>query len=147
MVRRARCSTRRIPPRSGPSRPRVVGGVLYHDLRRAEACALRVPDLQMRCGVPHLRVHGKGGKVRHLPLDPAATDWLHAYLEAAGHAELPTAPLFQPLHTRARAGAALSPMASTASSGKPRRPPASTQNRPGRARAARHVVRLAAPVR
>ena len=46
--------------------------LLYHGLRRAELSAIDVGDLQERRGVKHLRIHGKGNKLRYLPLHPAA---------------------------------------------------------------------------
>ena len=41
----------------------------------------------MRKGVPHLKVSGKGGKTRYLPLHPATNALIHEYLEAAGHSD------------------------------------------------------------
>jgi len=38
-------------------------------------------DLQDRRGIKHLRVHGKGGKIRFLPLHPVAAERIYAYLE------------------------------------------------------------------
>ena len=40
--------------------------------RRAELCSLRVRDYGVRRGVQTLTVHGKGGKIRYLPVHPAA---------------------------------------------------------------------------
>jgi site-specific recombinase XerD len=34
---------------------------------------------------PHLRVSGKGGKTRYLPLHPGTHALIHDYLDAAGH--------------------------------------------------------------
>jgi hypothetical protein len=43
---------------------------LFHALRREELCKLKVKDFRhARKGVPHLKVSGKGGKTRYLPLD------------------------------------------------------------------------------
>jgi len=86
----------------------IVAVLLYHALRRAELCALQVQDLQPRRGVTHLRVHGKGAKVRHLPLHPAAADRIHAYLDAAGHGGTAGAPLFQALRGARRTDRRLS---------------------------------------
>ena len=48
-------------------------------------------------------VHGKGGKVRYLPVHPVAADRIHAYLERSGHQLAnPKAPLFVPLRHRAK---------------------------------------------
>ena len=38
-----------------------------------------------RKGVPHLKVSGKGGKTRYLPLHPGTNALIHEYLDAAGH--------------------------------------------------------------
>lgn len=75
----------------------LLAVLLYHGLRRAELCALRVKDIQPRRGVLHLQVRGKGGKTRYLPLHPGCAERIHVYLEAAGHGGMPDAPLFQPL--------------------------------------------------
>ncbi|XPJ79106.1 tyrosine-type recombinase/integrase [Klebsiella pneumoniae] len=65
----------------------ILAVLLYHGLRRGELCRLTVGDLQTRRGVPHLRVHGKGGKMRYIPVHPAAAERIDAYLERAGHRE------------------------------------------------------------
>jgi integrase/recombinase XerD len=64
----------------------ILATLLYHALRRDELCKLRVKDVKHeRRGVPHLKISGKGGKTRYVPLHPAASGWIHDYLEAAGH--------------------------------------------------------------
>lgn len=53
----------------------MLAALLYHALRRDELCWLKVKvkDFkQERRGVPHLKVSGKGGKTRYVPLHPAA---------------------------------------------------------------------------
>ncbi|KGX07627.1 hypothetical protein Y036_2887 [Burkholderia pseudomallei] len=77
----------------------LLAVLLYHGLRREELCLLNVRDIHDRRGVPHLRVHGKGSKLRHVPLHPASAERLHTYLQAAGHGSVPDAPLFQPIRT------------------------------------------------
>jgi len=47
--------------------------------------------------VPHLRVAGKGGKTRYLPLHPATSGLIHDYLEAAGHGSDDDGALFRPI--------------------------------------------------
>lgn len=42
----------------------ILAVLLYHALRRAELCSLRVKDYAVRRGVQTLSVHGKGGKMR-----------------------------------------------------------------------------------
>ena len=49
----------------------ILSTLLFHALRREELCKLRVKDFRhARKGVPHLKVSGKGGKTRYLPLHP-----------------------------------------------------------------------------
>jgi integrase/recombinase XerD len=71
--------------------------LLHHGLRREELARLTVHDVHLRRGVPHLRVHGKGGKLRHIPLHPGTQGLLADYLEASGHAGDKTAALFRPI--------------------------------------------------
>jgi site-specific recombinase XerD len=80
----------------------MLATLLYHGLRRAELCALRMIDLQDRRGVRHLQVHGKGGKIRYLPMHPAAAGTIAAYLEKAGHADDKAGSLFRPLSNNSR---------------------------------------------
>jgi site-specific recombinase XerD len=75
----------------------ILSVLLYHGLRREELASLKVRDVQSRRGVPHLKVHGKGSKIRFVPLHPASQEALHAYLEAAGHASDADGALFRPL--------------------------------------------------
>ena len=76
----------------------ILAVLLYHGLRREEAAQLLVSDIQERRGIKHLQIHGKGGKLRFLPLHPVAAERIHAYLEASGHHLTQTrAPLFKPL--------------------------------------------------
>jgi site-specific recombinase XerD len=78
----------------------MLAVLLYHGLRREELCLLKVRDIHSRRGVPHLRIHGKGNKLRYLPLHPGSAERIHEYLEAAGHGGEPAAPLFQPVKRR-----------------------------------------------
>ena len=76
----------------------VLAVLLYHGLRREEAAQLTVSDILERRGIKHFLVHGKGGKVRYLPLHPVAADRIHDYLERSGHHLVaPKGPLFLPL--------------------------------------------------
>ena len=77
----------------------ILATLLYHALRRDELCKLKVKDFrQERRGVPHLKISGKGGKTRYVPLHPAASGLITDYLEAAGHTSDESSPLFRPLH-------------------------------------------------
>jgi site-specific recombinase XerD len=82
----------------------ILATLLYHGLRRAELCALRVADVQERRGVNHLQVHGKGSKIRYVPLHPGAADAIARYLETAGHGEDWNGALFRPVSNNARTG-------------------------------------------
>jgi integrase/recombinase XerD len=76
----------------------ILATLLYHALRRDELCKLTVKDFRHeRRGVPHLKVSGKGGKTRYVPLHPAAGGLVHEYLEAAGHGADDTGALFRPI--------------------------------------------------
>jgi integrase/recombinase XerD len=60
--------------------------------------------------VRSLRVHGKGNKIRYVPLHRAAAGAIALYLEAAGHGADKTAPLFQPVSNNiCGAGRAITP--------------------------------------
>ena len=87
----------------------ILAVLLYHGLRREELCALRVCDLQERSGIKHLRVHGKGNKIRFVPAHPSALSRIEEYLEMAGHKEETKKPLFRPVknNTNGRLDAAL----------------------------------------
>jgi integrase/recombinase XerD len=75
----------------------ILATLLYHGLRCEELCTLNVGDIQQREGVPHLRMEGKGDKVRYLPLHVLAQRLITAYLAAVGHAGELHGPLFRPV--------------------------------------------------
>ena len=76
----------------------ILSVLLYHALRREELTKLLVKDFnQERRGVPHLRVQGKGGKLRYIPTHPNALRLISEYLTAAGHAMEMDRPLFRPV--------------------------------------------------
>lgn len=76
----------------------LLAVLLYHGLRREEAAQLKISDIKERRGIKHLQIHGKGGKLRYVPLHPVAAERLYSYLETSGHhLEHANAPLFQPL--------------------------------------------------
>lgn len=77
----------------------ILSTLFYHALRRAELCALTVRDLTERRGVKHYRVHGKGEKLRYVPIHPATLEAIAEYLDAAGHGHRGSAPLFRPVRT------------------------------------------------
>ena len=75
----------------------VLATLLYHGLRREELCTLRVRDVQQREGVLHLRIEGKGDKIRFVPVAAKAARLIQEYLEAAGHGGDLAGPLFRPV--------------------------------------------------
>ena len=75
----------------------ILAVLLYHGLRRAELCALKVCDLEERRGIRHLRVHSKGSKIRFVPVHPTALARVEEYLEATGHRGEVAGPLFWPI--------------------------------------------------
>ena len=99
----ANCQARRLleaPPantRKGKRDRAILAVLFFHGLRREELCRLRVKDLEQRQGVMHLRIHGKGGKVRFVPAHPAALGRIADYLADTGHGEDAGGPLFRPV--------------------------------------------------
>jgi site-specific recombinase XerD len=75
----------------------ILSTFLYHGLRREELCGLKVKDMTQRRGVAHLRIHGKGSKIRYIPLHPGTAELLAEYLDALGHGGVPGSPLFKPV--------------------------------------------------
>ena len=65
----------------------ILATLLYHGLRREELCKLRVRDIQQREGVLHLRIVGKGDKIRFVPVAAKAARLVKEYLEVAGHGD------------------------------------------------------------
>jgi integrase len=54
--------------------------------------------------MPHLRIFGKGAKVRYVPAHPLALERIHDYLQAAGHGEDAEGPLLEAAKEPGRAG-------------------------------------------
>ena len=76
----------------------VLSTLLFHALRRDELCNLTVRDFRhARKGVSHLRISGKGGKTRYVPLHPGTHALIHEYLEVAGHGADESGALFRPV--------------------------------------------------
>lgn len=75
----------------------ILATLLYHGIRREELVTLRVRDLHQREGVPSFRIHGKGAKVRYLPVAPLTLRLIDVYLTAAGHRLELDGPLFRPV--------------------------------------------------
>ena len=83
--------------RKGKRDRAILATLLYHGLRREELCKLRVRDVHQREGVMHLRIDGKGGKLRFVPVALQALRLIRAYIEDAGHREDLDGPLFRPV--------------------------------------------------
>lgn len=76
----------------------ILSVLLFHALRREELTRLRVKDFNhVRRGVPHLRVHGKGGKLRYIPVHPETLGLVKDYLKVSGHGDDQDGPLFRPV--------------------------------------------------
>lgn len=75
----------------------ILSALLFHGLRRAEVCALSVGDLQLRRGVTHFCVSGKGGKRRYVPVHPQTLERIDEYLGVLGHGSDLDGPLFRPV--------------------------------------------------
>ena len=75
----------------------ILATLLYHGMRREELCRLKVKDMQSREGVLHFRVHGKGSKIRFVPIQPMAQRLIEDYLLKAGHKDDLKGPLFRPV--------------------------------------------------
>lgn len=74
----------------------VLSTLLFHAMRRHELASLRVKDFkQMRSGIPHFLVHGKGQKIRFIPVHPDSLALITQYLLLAGHSEDAAGPLFR----------------------------------------------------
>jgi integrase/recombinase XerD len=83
----------------------ILSALLFHALRREELCKLKVKDARHeRKGVPHLKVSGKGGKTRYLPLHPGTAALIHDYLAAAGHGTDENGALFRPIKNNTTGG-------------------------------------------
>ena len=74
----------------------ILSALLFHGLRRAELCALSLGDVQLRRGVPHFRVEGKGGKIRFVPIHPQTLERVNDYQERLGLSENLERALFMP---------------------------------------------------
>jgi hypothetical protein len=80
----------------------ILSMLLYHGLRREELTTLVVKDPTQWRGVPHVRVHGKGGKTRYVPMHPGTAELVTDYREALGHDADPAPPLFRPIRNNVR---------------------------------------------
>lgn len=90
----------------------ILAVLLYHALRRSELCTVRVRDYSLRRGVQTLTIHGKGSKIRYIPVHPRAAALIEDYLEALKHRSELDGALFRPVkNSRGGLGNALTPRA------------------------------------
>jgi integrase/recombinase XerD len=82
----------------------ILSVFLFHGLRREELATLKVKDITERRGMKHLRIHGKGGKLRYVALHPGTAELIVEYLEHAGHGEDPGGGLFRSVRENVRSG-------------------------------------------
>ena len=75
----------------------ILAILLYHGLRRAELCTLKVEHFVQRRGIMTLTVHGKRGKLRYPPVHPKALALVQDYLDALGHGTDAKGALFRPM--------------------------------------------------
>jgi len=75
----------------------ILSVLLFHALRREELCKLHLKSIHERRGIKHLEIHGKGGKIRHLPLHPMTFNLIQEYLSAAPHGREKSGALFRPI--------------------------------------------------
>jgi site-specific recombinase XerD len=80
----------------------MLAVLLYHGLRATEVCSLRVGDYAERRGVRTLVVHGKGSKLRYIPVHPKARAAVDDYLAACQQAGDGEGALFIPSPARSR---------------------------------------------
>jgi integrase/recombinase XerD len=78
----------------------ILSTLLYHALRREELCSLKVGDIEDRRGIKHLKVSGKGGKTRYLPLNPGSSTLIFEYLALSGHGVEKKLPLFRRMNEK-----------------------------------------------
>ena len=75
----------------------ILSTFLYHGLRRAEVCDLKINSIYIDSGVQVFLIKGKGDKIRRVPINPSTIKIIHEYLKASTHQNNPEAPLFVPL--------------------------------------------------
>jgi integrase/recombinase XerD len=90
----------------------ILAVLLYHALRRDELCGIRIRDYTLRRGVQTLTVHGKGSKIRYIPVHPRAAALIEDYLEILQHRKDLDGALFRPVkNSRGNLRNALTPRA------------------------------------
>ncbi|MCB1036165.1 MAG: tyrosine-type recombinase/integrase, partial [Acidobacteria bacterium] len=80
----------------------LIGLMIFTFARVSAAVAMDVRHIHSPQDSPWIELREKGGKQRRLPLHRRAAVFLREYLEAAGLADQPRAPLFQTTRGRSR---------------------------------------------
>ncbi len=75
----------------------ILSTFLYHGLRRAEVCDLKMSSMFVDNGVNVFLIKGKGDKIRRVPINPATIKLIKEYLTACDHPGQEDDPLFLPL--------------------------------------------------
>ena len=75
----------------------ILSTFLYHGLRRAEVCDLKIKSMYVDSGVNVFLIKGKGDKIRRVPINPSTIKLIHQYLTACDHPGQEDDPLFLPL--------------------------------------------------
>jgi len=84
----------------------ILAMLLHHALRREELCSLKVRDFKvLRGGSPHIRVRGKGDKIRFLPIHPESEELVTIYIVNAGHHADADGPLFRSVSSAQKSAA------------------------------------------
>jgi site-specific recombinase XerD len=73
----------------------LIGLMVFTFARVGAALSMKVEDVYVQGRRLWVRLHEKGGKVHEMPCHHNLEAWLHAYMDAAGLAAEPRAPLFR----------------------------------------------------
>jgi len=75
----------------------ILSTFLYHGLRRAELCDLKMNSMFVDNGVNVFLIKGKGDKIRRIPINPSTIKLINEYFNACDHPGQEEDPLFLPL--------------------------------------------------
>jgi len=75
----------------------ILSTFLYHGLRRAEVCDLKIKSMYVDNGVNVFLIKGKGDKIRRVPINPSTIKLINEYFNACDHPGQEDDPLFLPL--------------------------------------------------
>jgi len=75
----------------------ILSTFLYHGLRRAEVCDLKMSSMFVDNGVNVFLIKGKGDKIRRVPINPSTIKLINEYFNACDHPGQEEDPLFLPL--------------------------------------------------